>query len=149
MFQAPPCLEASAATISGQMAASELSVCGGRGAIGTPSRREPGGGRGRHPLEQASSRPHPKEGPGPHGLWWDEANELVGPLPILGGQVGGRAYRAGLACLITPGWVVLGPQCLKENHLQTSTSSQTLSFSRMQVSLAHRHLSLGGEGTVQ
>lgn len=38
---------------------------------------------------------------------WDEANELVGPLPILGGQVGGRVYRAGLAYLITPGWVVL------------------------------------------
>lgn len=35
---------------------------------------------------------------------WDEANELVGPLPILGGQVGGRAYRAGLAYLITPDW---------------------------------------------
>lgn len=48
MFQAPLCIKASAATISGQMAASELSVCGGRGAIGTPSRREPGGGRGRH-----------------------------------------------------------------------------------------------------
>lgn len=60
--------------------------------------------------------------------------------------MGGRAYRAGLACLIMPGWVVLGPQCLKENHLQTSTSSQTLSFRRVQVSLAHRHLSLGGGG---
>lgn len=68
MFQAPLCIEASAATISGQMASSELSVCGGRGAIGTPSRRELGGGRGRHPLERAGSRPHPKERLGPHGL---------------------------------------------------------------------------------
>lgn len=33
----------------GQMGCGELSVCGGRGAIGTPSRRERGGERGRLP----------------------------------------------------------------------------------------------------